>query len=50
MLHHSKVKTIITATLGIDEFYCISQYCSDAKEMCNTLQINYKGTTKVEKY
>ena len=43
-----KAKNIITYALGIDEYFRVSNYKS-AKDMWDTLQVTYVGTTYVKR-
>ena len=46
--YNLKAKNIITSTLGIDEYFRVSN-CSNAKEMWDTLQLTHEGTTDVKR-
>ena len=46
--YNPKAKNIITSTLGIDEYFRVSN-CSNAKEMWDTLQLTHEDTTDVER-
>ena len=41
-------KNIITSTLGIDEYFRVSN-CTNAMEMWDTLQLTHEDTTDVER-
>ena len=43
-----KAKNIITSALGINEYFKVSN-CSNAKEICDTLQLTHEGTTDVKR-
>ena len=43
-----KAKNIITSTLGIDEYFRVSN-CTNAKDMWDTLQLTHEGTTNVKR-
>ena len=42
-----KVKNIITSTLGMDEYFRVSNH-KNAKEMWDTLQVTHEGTTDIK--
>ena len=46
--YNLKAKNIITSTLGIDEYFRISN-CTSAKEMWDTLQLTHEGITDVKR-
>jgi len=46
--YNLKAKNIITSTLGIDEYFRVSN-CSNAKEMWYTLQLTHEGITDVKR-
>ena len=46
--YNLKAKNIITSALGMDEFFRVSN-CKNAKEMWDTLQVTYEGTTDVKR-
>ena len=46
--YNLKVKNIITSALGIDEYFRVSN-CKNAKEIWDTLQVTYEGTTSVKR-
>ena len=46
--YNLKAKNIITYALGIDEYFRVSNYKS-AKDMWDTLQVTYVGTTYVKR-
>ena len=46
--YNLKAKNIITLTLGIDEYFRVSN-CSNAKEMWDTFQLTHEGTIDVKR-
>ena len=46
---NAKAKCILVCGLGTDEFNCISS-CTSAKQIWDTLQNAYEGTTQVRKF
>ena len=46
--YNLKAKNIITSALGMDEYFRVSN-CKSAKDMWDTLQVTYEGTTDVKK-
>ena len=46
--YNLKAKNIITSTLGMDEYFRISN-CKNAKEMWDTVQVTNEGTTDVKR-
>ena len=46
--YNLKAKNIITFALGMDEYFRVSN-CKNAKEMWDTLQVTYEGTTDVKR-
>ena len=45
--YNLKAKNIITSTLGMDDYFRVSN-CKSAKDMWDTLQVTHKGTTDVK--
>ena len=46
--YNLKAKNIITSTLGMDEYFRVSN-CKNTKEMWDTLQVTHEGTTDVKR-
>ena len=46
--YNLKAKNIITSTLGMDEYFRVSN-CKNAREMWDTLQVTHEGTTDVKR-
>jgi len=46
--YNLKAKNIITYALGMDEYFRVSN-CKNAKEIWDTLQVTYEGTTDVKR-
>ena len=46
--YNLKAKNIITFALSMDEYFRVSN-CKNAKEMWDTLQVTYEGTTDVKR-
>jgi len=47
--YNLKAKSIITSTLGINEYFRVSNCSNATKEMWDTLQLMHEGTTDVKR-
>jgi len=46
--YNLKAKNIITSTLGMDDYFRVSN-CKSAKDMWDTLQVTHEGTIDVKR-